>query len=106
MFLEKTDDLNRIIYRKINDVERFIYKYYGKSNNLKLRIRLVCKEQTTELFDKKGRLIYSDEQINNILKLKYLIISKNQIRIKLPKNIKDEYNKNIKILLTKNKIKK
>ena len=50
--------------------ERFIYKYYGKSNSLKLKIRLVCKEQLVEIFNKKGDLIYSDEQQNKILKLK------------------------------------
>lgn len=104
---EKKDLLNRVIYRQINDVERFIYKYYGKTNVLKIKIRLVCKEQIVELFDKKGKIIYSDENRNQILKLKNLIISKNQIRIKLPAKVKQEYMKNLRLLLNqKNKIKK
>jgi hypothetical protein len=104
--LEKKDGLNRVIYRNINDVERFIYKYYDKSNNVKLKIRLVCREQFIEIFNKKGDLIYSDEQINKVLKMKNLIVSNHYIRIKLPKKIKEEYNKNIKTLLSKQKIKK
>ena len=103
---EKKDNLNRVVYRKINDVERFIYKYYGKSNDIKLSIRLVCKEQIVEMFSKKGDLIYSDEQKKKFLKLKNLIIFNNQIKIKLPKIIKEEYSKNIKKLLSKQKIKK
>lgn len=104
--LEKKDNLNRVIYRNLNDVERFIYKYYGKTNNVKLKIRLVCKEQFVEIFNKKGDLIYSDEQVNKVLKLKNLIVSNHQIKIKLPKKIKEEYSKNIKTLLNKQKIKK
>jgi hypothetical protein len=99
---EKKDNLGRVIYRNINNVERFIYKYYGSSNIVKLKIRLVCKEQFIEIFNKKGVVIYSDEEKNKILKLKNLIISNYQIRIKLPKKIKEEYLKNIKTLLYKN----
>jgi hypothetical protein len=104
--LEKKDNLNRVIYRNLNDVERFIYKYYGKTNSLKFKIRLVCQEQFVEIFNKKGSLIYSDEQINKVLRLKNLIVSNNQIKIKLPKKIKEEYIKNTKNLLSKQKIKK
>lgn len=104
---EKRDLLNRVIYRQINDVERFIYKYYGRTNILKIKIRLVCKEQEVELFDKKGKMIYPSENSSRILKLKNLTISENQITIKLPVKVKEEYIKKLKLLLNqKNKIKK
>jgi hypothetical protein len=89
--IEKRDKLNRLVYVNFNEVERVIYKYYGNTNKIKIKIRLVSKEQIIEIYNKEGRIIYSDETNNNFIKMKNIKIYKNKISIKLPNEIRKEY---------------
>lgn len=89
--IEKRDKLNRLVYVNFNEVERVIYKYYGNTNKIKIKIRLVSKEQIIEIYNKEGNIIYSDEASNNFIKMKNIKIYKNKISIKLPNEIRKEY---------------
>jgi hypothetical protein len=89
--IEKRDKLNRLVYVNFNEVERVIYKYYGNTNKIKIKIRLVSKEQIVEIYNKEGKIIYSDETNNNFIKMKNIKIYKNKISIKLPNEIRKEY---------------
>lgn len=99
--LEKRDNLNRLLYINLNGVERIIYRYYGNTNITKFIIRLFAEEQTVEVFNKKGKLIYSNFGSYKFIKLKNITVSDDYIKIKLPKKIKEEYIEKIKTLLIK-----
>ena len=87
----KKDELDRIIYKKLNDVERFLFKYYEDTNKMKVAIRLISKEQVVDIFDRKRNVIYTSENGINSVNLSSIKIYKNKIQLKLPITIRDEY---------------
>lgn len=91
MVIIKTDKLNRVIYKKLNDVERFIFKYYGDTNKLKIVIKLFNQTETADVFDKNGDLIFYNSDGFNNFDLSCIKIYNNTISIKLPIEIRDEY---------------
>jgi hypothetical protein len=101
--IEKFDRLNRVIYRRLDECHRFIYKYYGNTNLTKIKINLIWNEQVLYIYNKKGKIIYSDETNKKFLKLKNFKISNEEITIKIPEKIREDYQKIIKELINKNK---
>jgi hypothetical protein len=87
---EKKDEFSRVIYKRENDVIRFIYKYYEDTNNIKLKIELIADEQVLQIYDRKRNVIYSSDERNKII-LNNIKFYNANIKIKLPIDIKNEY---------------
>ena len=102
MSIIKKDNLGREIYINVNNIERFIIKYYENTNKKKMIIKLLNNEKIMALYTREGRSIFVSNNYD-FIDLDFVQVYKNEIKIKLPDRIMNEYLSILKILKTKRK---
>ena len=90
MSITKKDNFGRDVYIKVNDSERYIIKYYVKTNKKKIIIKLINEEKIIALFGRNGRTIFSSNT-SEFFDLGAIHVYKSEIKIILPEKIRNDY---------------
>ena len=100
MSLTKKDALGREVYKDMNGVERYIFKYYEDTDKKKMIIKLINDEQTVGLYNRSGKSITMSNDLS-YYKFDAIKVYNNRIQLRLPRNIRDEYLRILKLLKQK-----
>lgn len=100
MSFTKKDALGREVYKDMNGVERYIFKYYEDTNKKKMIIKLINDEQIVGLYARNGKAITMSDDLS-FYRFESIKVYNNRIEIKLPRNIRDEYLRILKLLKQK-----